>query len=134
MEGSDSLTSLRMSDRPSSEELSRFKKISLSETNGSDVSRSLIRRPVIVTERVNGLIRTFWLLTLRWRVAESLLVRSDLTRGAKPKKARMARGARTAADQMGGFFGRLFRHPDGADEVIGVTKAVGRNAAVLAIV
>jgi len=123
-----------MSDRLSAEELSRFKKLSLSVTNGSDVSRSLIRRPVIVTERVNGLIRTFWLLTSRWRVAESLLVRSDLTRGGKPKKARMVRVAKTAADQMSGFFGRLFRHPDGADEVIGVTKAAGRNAAVLAIV
>ena len=88
----------------------------------------------MVTERMNGLIRTFWMLTSRWRVAERLLVRSDLTRGAKPKKARMVRVARTAADQMSGFFGRLFRHPDGADEVIGVTKAVGRNAAVLAIV
>ena len=54
--------------------------------------------------------------------------------GGKPKKARMVRVAKTAVDQMSGFFGRLFRHPDGADEVIGVTKAVGRNGAVLAIV
>jgi len=134
MEASDSLASLRKSDRPSAEELSRFKKISLSETNDSDVSRSLIGKPVMVTERMNGLIRTFWMLTSRWRVAERLLVRSDLTRGAKPKKARMVRVARTAADQMRGFFGRLFRHPDGADEVISFTKAVGWNAAVLAIV
>jgi len=104
MEGSDSLTSLRMSDRLSAKELSRFKKISLSMRNGSDVSRSLIRRPVIVTERVNGLIRTFWLLTPRWRVAESLLVRSDLTRGGKPKKGRMLRVATTAAHRISGLF------------------------------
>jgi hypothetical protein len=85
-------------------------------------------------ERVNGLIRTFWMVTSRRRAAEGLFVRSDLTRGGSPNKARMVRVATTAADRMSGFFGRLFRHPDGADEVIGVTKAVGRNAAMLAIV